>query len=331
MKLKVIVAVLISALIGYTGFWVFLFLNIGPFLDRATENLAANGVFVEYDDYSVSGFPYRIEVEFVNFSFRFENGPLVTRIEAPKMTAVTHPWKLGHFIFFPETSAMVFALGPKRRLNISPQTTAVSFVDERERGYRLSLVMEEVDLDSTFDFPVSDTFKNLSLHIRKETQTRGQNEPLFEPKLLEIALEGTLPDETRFNLVSSFRGEEVPKLTADGLRTWRDRGGTLELDSFQYHQAARTISGSGSFTLDEAFRPLGSFGLEGVSNEILLAFFEKTGLLKPAQSAEIKTFLESMPAGGQEAPEIVLSLSAQGGILTLGPAKLMDIDPVIRE
>lgn len=329
MKLRFIFIFLLAAIFGYSSYWFYLSLNAGVFLKQATEDLGNQGITFEYADYSVSGFPYRLEVKFEKVLIRFENGPLSTQLVADRMEGIIHPWNFSHIILLPENSVTTFALGSNKQVTFRPEKTSISFIALKEEGYRLSMAMEKVRVNSNLDFPVPAYFETFSAHIRKQPGKAAVSSSLLEPRLLEIALDGTLPDATHFGVASSFRGQEVPKWNRPGLTAWREKGGTFEIDSFNYQAGENSISGSGSFTLDENLKPLGSLGIEGVSNMALLNFFEKTGMLGPGEASFLRNFLETIQnQGGKSMP---LSLSIQGGFLTLGPARLAEVGPIIQE
>jgi Uncharacterized protein conserved in bacteria (DUF2125) len=329
MKLKFIFVFLFAAIFGYSSYWFYLSLNAGVFLEQAAEDLGNQGITFEYADYSVSGFPYRLEVTLEKVSILFENGPLSTQLVAERMEGIIHPWNFSHIILLPENSVTTFALGLNKQVTLKPEKTSISFISLKDEGYRLSTAMEKVGVSSNLDFPVPAYLETFSAHIRKEPGKKAVTSSLLEPRVLGMAFDGTFPDATRFIVVTSFRGEEVPKLTRQNLTAWRDRGGTFQIDSFNYQADKNSISGSGSFTLDENLKPLGSLGLEGVSNMALLNFFEKTGMLGPGEVSSLRTFLGTIP--NQDGKSMPLSLSIQGGFLTLGPARLAEVGSIIQE
>ncbi len=331
MKLKILILILLSAFLGYSGVWVFLSMNVGLFLEKASENLKEQGMTFAYSDYSVSGYPFRLEVTMENVSFHFQNGPLSYQLDFKTMQGVTHPWNLSHIIIFPENTNAVLKLGQKRQISFLPEKTSISFSSSGEDNYRLSMVMEKVRVSSTLEFETPDFYETFSTHIRKEPHSETGPTPLLEPNLLEIAFDGTLAGNKRFLISSSFRGQDVPKMTAIDLANWRDNGGTFEIVDFEYKNQTSTISGSGSFTLDENFKPLGSFGFKGASNQALIDFFQEAGLLEASQANLLNTFLATMPPPAEGEEAMSLSVSAQGGFLTLGPARLIEIDSVIQE
>lgn len=329
MKLKFIFAFLFAAIFGYSSYWLYLSLNAGVFLDQAAEDLSNQGINFEYADYSISGFPYRLEVNLEKVSIHFKNGPLSTTLVAEEMTGIVHPWNFKHIVLLPENTEATFKMGAGKQMILKPEKTSISFNSLNNESYRLSMAMEKVAVQSSFDLPLPSYFETFSAHIRKEKNKTEVASSLLEPRLLEMAFDGTFPDTTRFSIISSFRGKEVPKLTQPDLRAWGEDGGTFEIDSFNYQTGENTISGSGSFTVDENLKPLGSLGLEGVSNLALLDFFEGTGMLAPQETNYLRNFLETMP--NDEGNKMPLSLSIQGGYLTLGPARLTEFGPIIQE
>ena len=73
MKLKLISIVLLAGLMGYGGYWYFLSLNAGVFLEQSSDKMAKQGVVLTYSSYEVSGFPYRLLLTFENPGITFQN------------------------------------------------------------------------------------------------------------------------------------------------------------------------------------------------------------------------------------------------------------------
>lgn len=328
MRLKVIGLVLLSGLLAYSGYWIFLSMNAGVFLDEAKPGLANHGVVFNYEKFSVSGFPYRLELRFEKPVMEFRNGALSYKIEAKTMVAVTHPWSLNHFILFPEKASAIFAVGQNREISLFPEKTSISLSGLKEDEYRVSIVMEDVDLTSNFEIPKPGRFKTLATHIRKVPKSKGSEVPLFEPKLLEIVFEGETAKGRKFLLSSAFLGQDVPEVSRPGLEAWQQEGGTFEIEEFTFAEEADTVIGNGSLTLDEDLRLQGTVGLKGPP-VAMLSLFEQSGLITPLESGVLQGLISSLPQ--IEENEISLPLTFQGGYFLVGPLPVLEIDPIIRE
>lgn len=332
MRLKLIVFILLSGLFGYSVYWFYISQNTDLFLEKAHENLAAHGVTFKYSSYEVSGFPYRLVLVFQNPVFTYQNGPLSFELTAHQMEAIAQPWNFDHFIIFPEEALLRLGYTLKKQIEVTlkPATIGFSINTLGEGNYRLSAEMKEVSITSNPDLKLPAEFTDFSFHLRKKPETRAGEAGLFEPKLLELALKGNTHTQLSFQINISFRGQDIPEITYQGLTKWRVQGGTLEVDLLQITDANSSLEGSGSLTLDNKLRPLGAISLAGKEWEDILAFFRANNWLDEAGATLVSEYLAILPEpdGDQRLP---LALILQDGSFYLGPARLSDIKPVIQE
>ena len=117
---------------------------------------------------------------------------------------------------------------------------------------------------------------------------------------------------------------EIPAAPArQAAASWRDSGGTLELDHVAVRWGSLTISGSGTVALDADLQPIGGFsGAIGGYDELLKALVA-AGRMR-AGDARLAQFALGMlaKAGPDGRPEIATSFTIQNGDMYLGPAKL---------
>jgi len=328
MRLKLLFAVLISALFGYSAFWFFLSGSTEVFLENAKADFENRGVQFDYSGFETSGFPFRLVTTFQNPALDFKNGFLEVRFDAPGLETVTHPWSLGHFVAFSEGARATMQFGSARDpLVLSAAKTSISLSAQSTEAYRLSMIFENATATSGQVFPFPENWQTFGVHLRKTPNPEGGDEALFEPRQLEMFFEGKTRGGDTFTLNSSFRGDFVPKLTSEGLRQWQQSGGTLEVEGFEFSSLAGKVWATGSLTLDDEVRPLGSVGLKGKSPGALLAFFEGAGLIGPVETALLQAFFEMLPDQPESLPEIGLTL--QDGYLMLGPLQLVKYGPII--
>ena len=332
MRLKLIAFILLSGLFGYSVYWFYISQNTDLFLEKAHEDLAAHGVTFEYSSYEVYGFPYRLVLTFQNPVFTYQNGPLSFELTAHQMEAIAQPWNFDHFIIFPEEALLRLGYSLKDQIEVTlkPATIGFSINTLGEGNYRLSAEMKEVGITSNPDLKLPAEFANFSFHLRKEPETGTDEADLFKPRLLELALKGRTRTRLSFQINVSFRGQDVPKITYQGLTKWRDQGGTLEVDLLQITETSSSLEGSGSLTLDNELRPLGAISLNGEEWEDILAFFRANNWLDEAGATLVSEYLATLPEpdGDKRLP---LALTLQDGSFYLGPARLSDIKPVIQE
>lgn len=332
MRLKLIVFILLSGLFGYSVYWFYISQNTDLFLEKAHEDLAAHGVTFKYSSYEVSGFPYRLVLVFQNPVFTYQNGPLSFELTAHRMEAIAQPWNFDHFIIFPEEALLRLGYTLKKPIEVTlkPATIGFSINTLGEGNYRLAAEMKEVSITSKPDLKLPAEFTDFSFHLQKKPETRTDEAGLFEPKLLELAFKGKTDTRLPFQINVSFRGQNIPEITYQGLTKWRTQGGTLEVDLLQITGTSFSLEGSGSLTLDNELRPLGAISLTSIEWENILAFFQANNWLDEAGATLVGQYLATLPEPDSD-KRLPLALILQDGSFYLGPARLSDIKPVIQE
>lgn len=123
-----------------------------------------------------------------------------------------------------------------------------------------------------------------------------------------------------------------PSLNPAALAQWRDRGGVFDIRAVSLRWEPMALVGDGTFGLDPMLRPEGAAtvsasGLPGVIDRVVDLGRMKRGpasWLKLALIAGAKTPEEGGP------PRVTLPLTIQGGVVSLGPAPIGRVSPVIR-
>ena len=331
MKLRPIVMVLLAALLAYTGYWLIIAGNTDIFLERLGPEMKARGVSFSYSDYQVTGFPYRIVLEFSDPVIVFENGPLSINVEAPGMEAISQPWNFGHVILFLEQASIeTFFEGKERKeILLRPDLASLSYSRQGGGAYRLSVETEQAELATNFDMNLPGHYQRIALHIKKDTEARPEDGELFDPKLLEVALHMAVDEGAYFDSAAAFRAFAVPSISETGLREWRDGGGTLEIEKALFAFGGRQVAFDGSFTLDERLRPLGAGGLEAEDARDIIVLLEGAGVLSGAEALILSSVLTAMPSAENTLLAVSLPLTVQDGVVSVGPLPVYETGPVI--
>lgn len=120
----------------------------------------------------------------------------------------------------------------------------------------------------------------------------------------------------------------APPLT-EILAGWRDAGGDIEVTSFSFAQGPLSLSGEATLALDGALQPLGAGTVtaSGLSEavEILLA----DGLIPADRALVARTTAKALERTGADGKaEAKFALSLQNGVLSFGPAPLLQVPPI---
>lgn len=335
MKLKSLAFALVALLCGYCGYWFYLSQSIDGHLRRLALDLAHNhGIALTYNSYEVSGFPYRLVLTFRNPIVTYKNGALVAELNAQELEAVLQPWNLNHVILNSKTSRsrMAFADHAPTHLELSPQEFLVSVHSGGTKGLRVSIVWQAVAITTNAGPWMPNKLKKLEFHLRKAKVVSASENPVFEPKALELALSAQNDRGGTFTLEAAFRGRQVPHLTRNALATWRDSAGTLEINAATLKTSEFSAVASGSFTLDDQFRVLGVIDIEGLPLQRLVSLLQEGAWLDINEGRAMLESAQISPS--PELPENQrrkFSVTAQDGWLALGPVRFESIDPIVPE
>ncbi|MGB0682146.1 MAG: DUF2125 domain-containing protein [Magnetovibrionaceae bacterium] len=113
------------------------------------------------------------------------------------------------------------------------------------------------------------------------------------------------------------------------LETWRDLGGTVELERFGLDHGPLSVRAAGTLALDENLQPTGAFTarLEGLFAS--LTPLREAGWIEPKSAVTALVVLGAMVSRPDDAPTYLsVPLSVQGQQMTLGPVGLLGLPTV---
>ncbi|MEX0809556.1 MAG: DUF2125 domain-containing protein [Dongiaceae bacterium] len=125
-------------------------------------------------------------------------------------------------------------------------------------------------------------------------------------------------------------GPMPPGDAADALETWRDAGGTIEIDAIEGEWGTLGFSGDGTFALDPALQPEGAMSMTLSGHAATIDILVAQGLVDTQQAALAKTVLSALertPDDGGPA-EVTLPVTLQDRTLSVGPIKFGRLDPI---
>jgi hypothetical protein len=147
---------------------------------------------------------------------------------------------------------------------------------------------------------------------------------LLPGPILEAGLRGTIRGP-----LSSAGDSEPARSLAAILAAWRDAGGVLDLAHFDFAQGPLSLSGSGTFALDQNLQPLGASKITATGLGELVDLMSARGQItgKDAQTAKmVVAGLQKPGANGR--PEVTLSFSIQDSVVSFGPLRLVRLAPI---
>lgn len=130
-------------------------------------------------------------------------------------------------------------------------------------------------------------------------------------------------------VVPGTGGAKGPATPVQALQTWRDGGGTLEVQRLYADWPPLKIGLAGTMALDEGLQPEGAFSTSINGLMPMLERMERQGVVRGRDASIARVLLGAM---GQRGPDgsvtHTLPLSIQNQKLTVGPVPLMQLPPV---
>jgi hypothetical protein len=326
--------VILLALVALAGGWAFWWhLAAGQFarsIDLWIAARKAEGYRIEAARDPVGGFPFRLE----------------TRIAAPSATAGDDSWSWAgpdlaieapawsplHIAFAMPGSHQVVARGHRYEVQAQEAQGLLSLATDG-RLDRLTLTASGIDARN--EGKPAATIGNLHALFGEPPHDPAAAVPVS--LTFDIAVETiALPPDPRLALgpaidhiaaAGQLEGPPPRGLDAASLGAWRDAGGAVDLDLAALAWGPLSLSGNGTFSLDDRLRPLAAATTSVRGAPETLQALADAGLMKSndAQLAALGLALLTDSKG-----RVTMSLTAQDGELSAGPIRLAKLPPLVR-
>lgn len=352
MRFRLVIGGLAALLVLYVIFWFVLAHVARVKIAEWIEAQRTEGIEITYDRLDIGGFPYRLQVEVRDLNVTGREGELLWVMESPGATAVIMPWNRNHVILMADAGAL--SVGPEGaepdRLKVGGSRASI-VVDRNRAPLRISATAREIGVDGPAAGPEGLVLQNGEMHWRAGSQvtSRAPAEPQEgdprEPLAWQLALRG---DHITHELLGrSPYGQQMQKFAAvfevrgsgidshaspETIQAWRDQGGTVEVTSFQMNWGALDVLMSGSFTLDQQFRPLGAFTAEVKGYEPIISYLRESGHIDAAEAETAAMTLEAIVAADTDADNrLSVPITLQAGRLFVGPLPVANLPSLLPE
>lgn len=352
MRLKPLISVLLAAFAAYSGYWYYLAYHAEERVLEIARDMARSGLEFDYGALDVSGFPYRLVLDFTAVEIAYRDGPLMLDWSGPSLQAVLQPWQPGHAVLFAEDSliSISYRTDKTRAATIEPRLLSLSLRATDPGGERYSLVLEDSRIQALSGSAGEIFARRAEIHFRsRRLQTAGATvSGLVEPVLADISLSisglgpGAGQTATTSQMATSQiamdlqpRGRFFPRLTAYSLAAWRDAGSTIDITRIAARWGKVSMTGDGSVTLDDELQPLGAISLRTSDPEGLLENMAKAGWIRPEDRQEAAGVIRlfrglAAPARPGEPAAVALALSLQDGAVRMGAITLAEFGALVQ-
>ena len=331
------------AVIGYTAYW---FVAAGKIEDRIAdwaEDQRARGIVVEAGTPEVSGYPLQFEVSLDHPSVDYSAKGWAWRGDV--LTASFRPWRFDKFDLKFQGQNDVRYFDGDAWHDIQSRIEDGSAWLELDSERRIENVLLDLKRISVAGPWGGDSAYVERLRARAERLAEAESDDAPEPFEIgsaAVEFEGVqLPpgfgDEMGesiefLNFDFSLFGPLPKGETNAAVKTWRDEGGTVELNSFRVRWGPLGIESTGTIALDGEMRPIGALTADIIGYGDVIDALIMSNMI-PLGDAFLAKVAFNMMADKPEdgGPPVLRSVpvTAQDGGLYIGPVAVAKM-PVIK-
>ena len=282
----------------------------------------AEGYTISWQTLDVGGFPSRFELAFAE--------PRIGRngwtAEAPRLEASYRPWRPDHIdlaaprlaVAGPEVAGSLDRPNAEVRLDGGQATqvaiegvaaTARIRAEDLGRADRARLVVDGFSPTATGS-PAETLSGSMSLWGARPTQS--------------VAEQMLFPDPFDFAVTGAIKGPLA------NLASWRDAGGTLDLNRVVLVWGPMKLDGDATLALDGQMRLLGAGTAKFQGLNPVLDRLVAKGQVRPQDATVAKVVLGLLAKPTADGgTEIMVPITAQDGRLFLGPAAIATLRPIV--
>jgi hypothetical protein len=336
----IIAGILLACLaMAYTGYWFWLAQTFERNLGLWIDQQRMQGYRISYAALQPQGFPFPVRIGLTGVAIEPPPGDTPWRIDTESMELSLPPWaplslRIDNAGREPEYRLRWLAGGRNRDVVIN--------------GLRVVLRLSDDGAPPALIFPVQSVgFREGDRNIAGIILFSG-NVGIFDVSshaessvTFNLSASGIdfhmAPDKTvetyDWQLSGKVMGRVPPEPLTRALAAWSDDGGYLELTQFKANwEAVTDVNVNGSLALDRQLQPVGSMTARLRNHAALIDWLASIGVMTPGQATTTNLALAAMSqpaADGTQAMEARVPLTLQNGYLSVGPAKVAQIPPIV--
>jgi hypothetical protein len=327
-RIATVVLLLLLVLFGaYTALWFYIANRISGEIAQWAAREREHRLDVSWETLDVGGYPLEFRITANGLHVRDLMPGRPAELQVKLMQASAHPWNL-HSWAIEAPDGLTAAAGPadSPRAKLTADTVAGDVGLDAERDIAVTLDLDNPVFESDARVAARDAV--ISATVPQEPP-RNPDEPslslaveAYDLKLPKVPapFQSTV-DELSFDLTVLGPVPNLPPRQAAA--SWRDAGGTIEVEKIAARSGDLAVTGSGTFALDRDLQPEAAFSGSVEGYDRLIAGLTEAGILPQGGSALARLGLSLLArpgANGQS--QIKTSFAIQNGEMTLGPLKL---------
>ncbi|UTW55152.1 DUF2125 domain-containing protein [Kordiimonas sp. SCSIO 12610] len=317
-QFRIVVGIGFLMILGYSALW---FTVAFDFEKQAAINLSGLrelGINVTYDDISLGGFPYRITIEVsdLTISDPYEG----YEYTSDKTEIVTHLWTPQHYVLQAENINASF-FNEQIKIEDNYARASLRYTEDSKIIIAAdSYTTDDLKITQAPDLLRATEFNEWQIFLRLHEKPEAPISGLYEDRFMDfkIVLNGKKGD---LEAIGGISGQPILSWNQKDLTIWRNAGGLLEFDALTLSLGGAKLEGTGSFTLDDQLKLLGSIGFKTRRN------------LTDQHIARLNRFLKANKINSYQATaqslQTPVGLSFQNGQIAIGNEKLLTIGSVL--
>lgn len=327
-RLGIVVVVLLLALSGfYSAAWFFVADRMAQEIAHWADSERARNLDLSWARLDIAGYPLAFRIEASEVRLRDRMRGREAELHTPVLSARARPWDFRVWQIAAPAGLSAFAgpaEAPRARLTADAAKGEIVLGDNRQTSVTLDL--ENPALDAGGKIGAGTATVSVSV---PETPPQTHTEPALglaveasglQPPSAPAALRPRI-DTVSFAVRVLGPVPDLPPRQA--AESWRDAGGTLELDRLGVHWGELWITGSGTAALGRELQPEGAFSGSVQGYDQLMSALTEAGVIGGGGIAVARLGLSLLSKPGQNGkPQIPASFTIQNGEMFLGPARL---------
>jgi len=318
----VLIGLVVAGLGVYAGLWFRAARLVRDGLPAWAEARRAEGYAVAWKSAAVEGFPFAFRLHLTGATIDAAR-PLPTTAATPELMLEAAPWNLYRWRFSAPQGAALAA--PLDAAGVTAATldgtvaqqdngTAISVSARTLAGTGLAegVAAGALELDFTLPphAPASDADPLAAFSIKLDDATLPQAAP---PVIRHI---------DALSLAATMKGP-LPAAPLDrALASWRDGGGTLDIDEARLAWGGTIVTLTGTLALDEAMQPEGALTATIDGGDKIVDQLVAAGALKERFAEFAKSVIRAIATPGDDGGKVHLPVTMQDQRLYVGPATI---------
>ena len=325
------IVALLAAVAGYTAYWFVAAAALRDGIETWAAARRAEGYTVGYDALAVSGFPARLTVEIAAPLVGRSDERLAWTWSADRLAAAARPWAFDEItVTLSGTHRVRYRRGGGEERAI---TADIEFGVARVHLTAGAARRVTVAMTGIVAATPGGTLRIARLDAAGERESESSLRVNVDVQGVTLPSGGVLgPEISAASAAATVLGAVPQALSRAALLAWSRGGGIVELEALSIRWDGLGVHAAGTLALDDRLRPQAALAAEITGYAAVLEALAQAGAMKARDAAFATTFLNLMAKTGADGERLLsVPLTAQDGMLFVGPLPLVKLAPILPE